>query len=1053
MAYVLKFSTRHPLLLLPFLLLITLLAALQIPHLKISIAAQSMLEKHTPAWDLLQRTEARFGKDEVSVIYLGDPELFTPAKLKLVRDAVREIDALPFVDRSSSLFSARNVQNRDGNISTRPFFETIPDAPDQIARTRDLALSNPLLRDNLIARDGSALAVNVYFRDRGDDADFDNRAATAIADLLAPLEGQLEQVFQIGAPDIRNRLNTRIDQDRETLLPLAMAVLILTLGLSLRRLSGALIPLFTATLSVMWTLGLMAFLAIPLSIVTSIVPALIIVIGSTEDIHLMTEYMTGIRQGKDRRAAIDFMAEHMGLTISLTFLTTYIGFLSISLNDIELLYQFGLIASTGLLFNFLITVLSVPVLLRWLGERKAPKHGSGNNARLLYQRLAMGVLRLVATNQGMVWYFISLVSVIALLGALTLRINNNPMDFLEPDSPLHAQAERVHQDLSGIHTFSIVLESGIEDTFLQVRYLQELKDIQRELSRMGSFDRSYSFADFIGLINSVMDEDVDDPTELPELDGIVREYMLFIQHHDVRGYVSPDYGKAKILVRHNIGSSEKLNAELDRLETFMAREVDPAFKVYITGESVLSNRAVSTMAHGQFQSLLLLAAAIWLIVSLLFLNARAGFVALLPNLLPVLVLFGVMGYTGIALDAGTSMVAAIALGICIDDTMHMMSRFHANLKRYHNTNQALSRTVADEALPIVTTTLALAAGFGVLATSTFAPVAHFGLLSAMVMLLAMIAAFVVLPLLLGGSELLTVWELLSLQLRDDLLRKSPLFNGLGTWQIKKVILSGEIRKLPHGAELLSRGHAGHEVFIVLQGKAESRRYHNDGSITVLETLEAGGTLAEHVLSAAADPDLEVVALGDLEVLVFDWQRIHQISKAFPFLALRLYRNLAAILGRSLEHSRQQSEHMLDDLTGIYSREFLVGRLEQEIRRSVRYRTPLSFISFEIRIGEDNRMLPLNEARNPMVQRIIETLSAMVREVDIVARWNQGNPAILLPNTPIEQAKETAGRISRKLQADFEHEDYRIDVQARCTRLDGLETENRSPAIAKDELRA
>jgi diguanylate cyclase (GGDEF)-like protein len=1047
MSSLLKFSLRHPRWLFSLLLLLTLLAALQLPQLRISITAQSMMEKDTPAWNLLQKTEQIFGRDDISILYLNDPGLFAPENLALIRTAVQQIDDLPFVDHTISLFSTPNVQNRDGTIITRPFFETIAKDPAAIARTRDEALSNPLLLDNLISRDGNAMAVNIYFKDHAGDAGFAARSVAAIDDLLTPLQGRLNQVYHIGSPDIHLQLNERIGHDQKTLMPLAMLVLLLTLALSLRRLSGALIPLFTATLSVIWTLGLMAAVGIPVNIMTSIIPALVIIIGSTEDIHLLTEYMTGLDRGMDQRSAIDFMADNMGLTVSLTFLTTYIGFLSTALNDIELLYQFGLIASTGLLFNFVVTVFSVPVLLRTFGSRANPEGPRRNSALLFYQRLSMQALTFVATNRGVVWYLVSLLGAISLLGALTLRINNNPMDFLEPDSPLLAQTEQVHRDLSGIHTFSIVLDSGIEDTFLQVRYLQELREIQDQLSGMAAFDRSFSFADFVALVNSVMDDDVDDPRQLPEMDEIVREYMLFIQHRDVRGYVSPDFGTARILVRHNIGSSEELNAALERLESFMAEKVDPAFKVYVTGESVLSNRAVTAMAQGQFKSLLLLGAAIWLIVSLLFLNVRAGLVALLPNAIPVLTLFGVMGYAGIALDAGTSMVAAIALGICIDDTIHLMSRFHGNLKLYHNTSQALSRTVADEAMPIVTTSLALAAGFGILATSSFGPVANFGLLSAMVILIAMLATFVILPLLLGSAELLTVWELLSLQVRNDLLRRSPLFQNMGNWQIKKVILAGGIRQVARGGVLVPRGHRGDEVIILLKGRAEHRRHHADGSITVLDTLGVGGTLAEHVLSVEPEDDLETIALEDLEVLVFSWHRIHRISKAFPFLALRLYRNLTAILGRSLEHSRQQSEHMLDDLTGIYSRDFLVGRLEQEVRRSARYHTPLSFIALQIHVNQHGRTHPLNEVSDHKVRRIIEELESLVREVDIVARWNQGNPAILLPNTPIEMARETADRICRHLQTRFTLEDYRLEVQARCTRLDGLEGESGLTSVA------
>ncbi len=170
---------------------------------------------------------------------------------------------------------------------------------------------------------------------------------------------------------MRSDLTAKIRADQQVFLPLSVLVLLLTLALSLRRATAALMPLVTAGVSVLWTLGFMGWLGIPVNIMTSIVPALVIIIGSTEDIHLLAEYAAGVRDGLGRRAAIGRMADNMGVAVLLTFVTTYLGFLSIALNDIQLLYQFGLVASSGLFFNFVITVVLVPVMLRFIGHRKA----------------------------------------------------------------------------------------------------------------------------------------------------------------------------------------------------------------------------------------------------------------------------------------------------------------------------------------------------------------------------------------------------------------------------------------------------------------------------------------------------------------------------------------------------------------------------------------------------------------------------------------------------------------------------------------------------------
>ena len=218
--------------------------------------------------------------------------------------------------------------------------------------------------------DGNAMAINVYFDHRRYARGFDQAASLMLDDALAPLRGKLQMLFHVGDPYVRTGISQRIQQDQANIVPLALLMLVLTLTIALRHLAVAVIPLLTAGISILWTLGLMAALGIPVNIMTSIIPALLIIIGSTEDIHLLNEYHSSIIKGVKSKKAIRFMAKNMGIAVALTFITTYFGFLSIALNDLALLRQFGLIASTGLAFNFLATLLLIPASLKLFGARK-----------------------------------------------------------------------------------------------------------------------------------------------------------------------------------------------------------------------------------------------------------------------------------------------------------------------------------------------------------------------------------------------------------------------------------------------------------------------------------------------------------------------------------------------------------------------------------------------------------------------------------------------------------------------------------------------------------
>lgn len=908
MRHLIKSAAEHPWLVCCLLVVATALAVTQIDRLHIAISAESMLARDTPAWDYFVATEETFGSEDVVIVVLHDPDIFAPDKVAAAHAVVRKLNALPHVSGTSSLFSVPNLRNVDGFIHTRPYLDGSAMTDEQIERLTISATRNPLALGNLISADGRTIAINVFL-DRGpEDPDFDRKATRSIERLITPLRDRVADVYQIGVAAMRSDLTDKIRGDQRVFLPLSVLVLLVALAISLRRGTAALMPMVTAGLSVVWTLGFMGWLGIPVNIMTSIVPALVIVIGSTEDIHLLAEYAAGIRAGLPRRSAIAHMADNMGTAVLLTFLTTYVGFLSIALNDIELLYQFGLVASTGLLFNFVVTVTLVPAMLRGFGHRHAGAT-AGSVGHGWYQDVAAGLLDLVQRRRLTVLAVAAVLAALAAVAATQLRINNNLLDYLDTDSPLRADAERVHRQLSGVHSFSIIVESGIDGTFLQLKYLEELRKLQAFVDSMGSFDRTFSFADFVALVNSVMADDHDHRLRLPESDDIVREYLLFIKRGDIASYVSPSFDRARVLVRHNVASSDDLNRAVRAIREYARANIDPALRVEVTGKSVLSNQAVEDMAHGQLQSLLLVGGVIVAIVSLLFVSLRAGLIALVPNLFPVVVLFGVMGLAGIPLNAGTSMVAAIALGICIDDTMHVMSRFHAELRRHEDRAAALSAMIRAEAIPIFATSIALAAGFAVFATSSFQPVVDFGLLSALVILVALLATFTLTPLLLSSSELLTVWDLLSYRVQNEALRRSPLFQGMYVWQIKKILLASEIRQFPAGATILREGDAGTEVYVVLEGRVEARKQRHGEPIKHLRTMRVGELFGEVGPLSGGQRTADVVALADTQALVLSWDRLDRLTRLFPILAFRLFRNLTRIVGARL---RQTSEYAVGD---------------------------------------------------------------------------------------------------------------------------------------------
>jgi diguanylate cyclase (GGDEF)-like protein len=475
--------------------------------------------------------------------------------------------------------------------------------------------------------------------------------------------------------------------------------------------------------------------------------------------------------------------------------------------------------------------------------------------------------------------------------------------------------------------------------------------------------------------------------------------------------------------------------------------MDPTLDMVITGGSYLNSQAVHYMADGQVRSLLLMLLVIFLIVALLFMNLKAGLVAVLANVFPIVVLFGVMGMAGIALDTGTTMVGAIALGICVDHTMHFMVRYQRLAKNYRAESEALLQVIQQESTPIIATALALAAGFLTLSFSNFPPVTLFGLLSALVMCLALVGTFVVIPLALRNTRLITVWDLLSMGLRNDVLDKCPLFQGMRPWQVRKLVAMSRIREYQPDEAILLQGTKYDTMLVLLKGQAEVWRTRHDGSTYQVTTYEPGGVFGISSLVSKHQQLADVVAIGDVQVLSLRWDGIHRIARLYPRIASRFHENLSAIIAKRLFSEPEELSYE-DELTGLHNATYIQKLLNFTTDKAHRYDEPLCLILLNLEgeeyIAENHKRQALRWVFREMTQAVNQA----IRKVDLFSRWGVGEFIVILPRTDHATLDEIVWRLETALrEADFGVAQG-VNIQARCASLQQGDTAQSLIARAK-----
>ena len=750
MVRILTWLADHPAHSAVFVILLTVFFATQLPRLEIDASAEGMMAVHDPARQYYEDVKRRFGSDSITIVVVNGEDIFAPSVLRAIRDLSQALERVDGVTRVESLTTFHGMRMAGGVLGMDPLIPAeIPTQVSDLHRVRSNALSDRILVGHLVASTGKAAAIHVFTDPRAGDNEFNLRFSSQVEELVRLHSSPKLSIYQIGVPYAKATFAAWIRRDLLTLLPIVVAVVGLVLWLQCRNVQGVMIPMLTGGVSIVWALGLMALAQLPLNVLTATLPLLLITIGFAEDIHMLSVYHHNLRRGLERRQAIHEMAAHVALPITVTTATTVVGFSTLSTTDIGLLVQFGYAASMGLIANFIVTISLLPVLLRLIAAPRGLRPpGAAEDPR---NRGAEHILAWLA-DRVIRWRVIIIAVTAVLIGISTigwyrLRVDTDFLSYFPADSLIRQRHRAFHDSLGGGLVFYLVVDTGRVDGVTEPAVLQRLVGLQDFLARTGRIANSLSVADFMRRMHREMNGGDPASETIPPTRELAAQYLAILRAgQNVSRYVDLTASSATIVVSHHITSSWELAALLKQLDDHVSR-LGSDLTIRPTGESILLATAADTMAVNEVTSLLYTLVVIGLIHACLFRSLAVGFLSLVPNVIPVLFNFGLMGLLGVPLNTGTAMIATIAIGIAVDDTVHVIIGFRRWLAQYGDPKVAVVATIVAQGRPITYVSLALAAGFLAMALSQFVQIGHLGIFSAYVMIVAMVAELVLTPIL------------------------------------------------------------------------------------------------------------------------------------------------------------------------------------------------------------------------------------------------------------------------------------------------------------------
>ncbi|EME69458.1 cyclic nucleotide-binding protein [Paramagnetospirillum caucaseum] len=907
---VFTFGARQPLITGIFLLLVTTFMVMGALRLKIDTSYDRLISDHDPGWADYARSVKEFGSDNTVIVYVRDERLFSPEKLAALDRLVRDLKKNPEIQRVDSLFSALSIKDEDGALKTEPVVDTVPTGMAEAQASLAKALYSPLVRRNLLSDDGKVTAVTISLNRASIDRDTNYTIYDGIEDSIGRVKGEFERIYQIGPPRLNIEIERGMNYDLTLFMPLSTVILVGTVFFFLRTWTASVVPLITAGLSIVWTVGFMGWTNIPLTLLTTLVPALNIVIGSAEDTHMMSGYLRAIAnqrangQKVDRMAAIRFMTSHVSLALILTSSTTVIGFLSDALYDVPIMIDFAFSAAFALSANFVVTVLTMPLALRLIGPTTSSLPPMEEAPTGILGRFVAWLEMVGRDQRRLVLAVFAVITVVMGYFALSIRVSNDPLSYFHDTSPLVQDARRLHDDISGMQVFYVTLRATGDKDFRDPAMLRQAEAVEKVLTKAAVFDKVTGLSDHLALVHREMNRGAETFHTVPDSRKLIEQYLLLFKRQDLDRYVTTDYRNTNIIVRHNISDSSDFNEVIKKVQASLGSVALDGTAVDFIGKNLMINRTAEGMIYNQADSLMWVTLVILAMMALLYQSLLAGIISMIPNMVPIVICFGTMGLIGLPLNPGTASVAAVALGIAVDDTIHFFSAYLGVCRHEADPDKAIKLTFYSEVVPVITTTLALSLGFVILAGSNFTIVSQYGLMSAFTIFVAMFVDLFMTPALLRGVRLVGVWDVVALNVGDTALVQSSLFKSMSKWSIKKAILASRLVDVSAGTAIIRQGEMGRNFYLILKGSVDVVQTDADGRETLLAQLGPGQTFGEIGFVGETARLATVRANRDGKIIAMDADSIRTGLRFYPWLRATLHKNLSAIIAERVAGNRR-----------------------------------------------------------------------------------------------------------------------------------------------------
>jgi predicted RND superfamily exporter protein len=710
------------------------------------------------AFENIQNTYTK--NDNVLMVFAPkDGKVFTPKTLAAIEDITTRAWQTPYSIRVDSLSNYQHSESVEDDMSVGDLYEDAKSlTPADLKRIKSIVLKEPLLVHRLISEKAHVTALNITVElpktvtdEKGVVKPADpTKQVTEIVTSVRALKEYVAKtypdmkVYLSGIVMMNNAFGEATIYDMSNLLPLTLLLILVTVFLLLRSVSGTIITLVVIVFSLATAFGLTGWIGIELSSPVMSAPIIIMTLAVADCVHILSNWVAQMRLGKDKFAAMRESLRINFVPVFLTSITTAIGFLSLNTSDAPPFRDLGNVAAIGVMAAFFFSIFLLPALATVLPSRVKPQ------AETKTLKLMASLSEWVISHQKALLVSIGVLAVVLIALIPRNELNDVFVEYFDERIEFRSDTDFISDNLTGIYNIEYSIETKNSGDISDPQVLADIKKFSDWLMEQPEVIHVNTVTDTFTRLNKNMHGDDPKYHKLPESRELAAQYLLLYEMSlpfglDLNNQVDIDKRSTRITVTMKTLSSKEVLAIEERVDQWMTNNI-PALKsvgasptimfAHIGMKNIISMLTGTTIALVLISLILMFALGSW----------RYGLLSLIPNLIPAGMAFGVWAIIDGEIGMALSVVTAMTLGIVVDDTIHFLSKYRrARVEQGLSAEASVRYAFSTVGIALLVTSAALVAGFLVLATSSFKLNSGMGLLTAIVIAIALFVDFFLLP--------------------------------------------------------------------------------------------------------------------------------------------------------------------------------------------------------------------------------------------------------------------------------------------------------------------